>query len=145
MRVCLFTACGETFALPLESVIELFAADEVTPVPAAPPLVAGLVHRRGTVAPVTHLPPPLGPGGPVGAGQSLLLVASETARVALPVEQVVGMHTLDPDAASPARPRAPWIAARHEIDGFDAPVHLLDLDALVGYWASTVASEADAA
>ncbi len=125
----------------MTEVLELFAADEVTPVPGAPPVVAGLVHRRGAAVPVVHLPHPFRQGAAVRAGQALLLVEHGGTTCALPVDEALGIRELDPDAAAPATSRIPWIRARHEVDGVGTPVHVVDLGVLVETWRQAVAAQ----
>src|SRR5262245_1140393 len=46
---CSFTVGGRWFGLPVERVREVIRHPQVTPVPLAPPVVAGLINLRGEV------------------------------------------------------------------------------------------------
>lgn len=50
-----FTVAGETYAFELESVREVAPLRELTPVPGAPPYIAGITHLRRRVLPLLDL------------------------------------------------------------------------------------------
>ncbi len=139
MRACLFSVegaemAGRTFAVPVAHVVEFFGASVLTPVPTAPPEVAGVTWRRGRVLPVLHLP---GQTGRVSPGQSLLTLSVGDLHVALPIDRVLDLVDLDPDEAKPAGDAPSWVRALlrpPEASDVSGPVHLIDLEALVADW-----------
>jgi len=50
-----FAANGSDYALPAETVLQMESFEGATPVPGAPPFVAGVVQIRGRVLPVVDL------------------------------------------------------------------------------------------
>jgi chemotaxis signal transduction protein len=59
-EVVVFQVEGRSYALPLEQVVEVLRMVAVTPLPEAPPWVAGVVNLRGTLIPMIDLRPRLG-------------------------------------------------------------------------------------
>jgi chemotaxis signal transduction protein len=84
---------GKRLALPTGRVREVAAAAGVTPVPTAPPPVAGLTQLRGQIVPVLDLgadePRAPRPNDP------LVIVELGPARAALLVDRVIGIGVLD--------------------------------------------------
>lgn len=50
-----FSLDDRMLALPLEAVVRAFFSVEVTPLPAAPAIVAGVINYHGTIVPVVDL------------------------------------------------------------------------------------------
>ena len=73
-------------AIPSSQAREVAAAGWVTPVPTAPPLVAGVIQLRGQVLPVLDLSQS---GRPLRPEDSLLIVEYGPARAALRVLELV--------------------------------------------------------
>ena len=59
-EVVSFHVDGRTYALPLEQVVEVVRMVAVTPVPDAPPWLAGVVNLRGKLIPMIDLRPRFG-------------------------------------------------------------------------------------
>lgn len=59
-RICLITLGGESFAIDLAHVREVFELETVTPVPGMPSSLIGVANLRGTVIPLADLRPSLG-------------------------------------------------------------------------------------
>lgn len=134
MRVCVFTAASRRFGLPVQSVLELFAAERLTPVPTAPALVAGAVHRRGSIVPVLHLPPPLGVVEAIGDGQGLLRVSHDGVDAVTPVDAVLGVEEVRVENAVDL---PDWVQGRFQSGG--VPAYLLDPRRLIEAWTREVA------
>ena len=87
--VVLIVTGGRKLAVPTVRVREVSAASMVTPVPTAPPPVAGLTQLRGQILPVIDLgeesPRTPKPGDP------LVVVELGPVRAALVCDQVVGV------------------------------------------------------
>jgi chemotaxis signal transduction protein len=77
-------------AIPSSQAREVAAAGWVTPVPTAPPLVAGVMQLRGQVLPVLDLGPA---ARPVRPEDSLLIVEYGPARAALRVLELLPADT----------------------------------------------------
>jgi purine-binding chemotaxis protein CheW len=60
VAVVSFQVDGRSYALPLEQVVEVLRMVAVTPVPDAPPWIAGVVNLRGKLLPMIDLRPRLG-------------------------------------------------------------------------------------
>jgi purine-binding chemotaxis protein CheW len=54
-RLVVFTLAGRDYALHLEKVEQVLAAVEVTPLPGAPEIVAGIINLRGRIIPVLNI------------------------------------------------------------------------------------------
>ena len=54
-RILLFHAGQSKFGIPAADVIEVIARPKITPVPGAPPILAGLIQVRGEIRPVLNL------------------------------------------------------------------------------------------
>ena len=81
---------GRKLAVPTEHAREVAAAGWVTPVPTAPPLVAGVIQLRGQVLPVLDLSQS---GRPLRPEDSLLIVEYGPARAALRVLELLPADT----------------------------------------------------
>jgi hypothetical protein len=93
---------GRAFSLGLEQVREAIDLEHLTPVPTAPPAIAGVVNLRGEVVPVLNL------GALVGGstnrprpGDVLVVVEEGGMRVAIAVDRVAFMPAgTDPTRAA---------------------------------------------
>lgn len=83
---------GERYALPVQDVREVETRGELTPVPGAPAVVAGIRNLRGAVLPVVELAGALG----LGAAEGPVLVVAEADGLvaALAVGEVIGVEPL---------------------------------------------------
>lgn len=106
-RACVFTIGGELFALDVAAVREVVTVDEVTPVPLAPPHVLGVANLRGTVLAVVDPRAVLGlESRPAGRRLRALVVAAAGCEVALVVDDVLGLESLEDPLAHPGPSRA---------------------------------------
>jgi purine-binding chemotaxis protein CheW len=80
-------------AVPLIHVVETMRPLPLRPVPDVPPFVLGVSVIRGTVVPVLDVGSVL--GAPVGRVSRLVTITLEDRLVALAVESVMGIRTLD--------------------------------------------------
>lgn len=87
VEALVFALGGEHYAFPTHQVREVRPLDRLTPLPSAPPFVAGLMNVRGRVVPVVDLRPLLGtagaPGGLGGSGRAAVLLVRPLGDVAL--------------------------------------------------------------
>jgi purine-binding chemotaxis protein CheW len=90
MDVIIVEARGHLLSVPTAQVREVTAAQQVTPVPRAPPEVIGLTQVRGQIVPVLSVG-----GQPAGSsprpGDPLVIVELGAARAALWVDKVHGV------------------------------------------------------
>jgi purine-binding chemotaxis protein CheW len=93
-EVVLFAAGGRRWALPLAAVDRVVAMVAVSPLPGAPAGVRGAIDVHGDVVPVLDLGVRLGePAHPLGASGQLVLARTARRRVALPVDESLGVAT----------------------------------------------------
>nr|WP_269326557.1 chemotaxis protein CheW [Kineosporia mesophila] len=89
--------CGtgdQTFAVPLTSVRETLRPLPVAPFPGMPPFVLGVARIRGSAVPVVDSGVLTG-GPPVSAARWITLHTDDNRSVALAVESVTGIRTVD--------------------------------------------------
>lgn len=104
IRICLFTIGMDTYAIPVDVLIEIIIPQKVFPVPTTPSHVLGVINLRGTIVPIVDirpalsLPPQSAPGqiailkygsmmlGIVVDNVSAVLGIPETSFQALPAE-----------------------------------------------------------
>ncbi len=79
-QLVVFEVEGRKYALPVEQVVEVVRMVALTPVPEAPPWVAGLADLRGQLIPVIDLRPRLGLPPAAADPDLVFLVASGAER-----------------------------------------------------------------
>jgi purine-binding chemotaxis protein CheW len=118
-------AAGESYALPVDAVLEVAELEGVTPVPGATTTVLGVRNLRGAVLPVVDLAGVLGLRR--ADGPQRIVVAAEGGRIAaLAVDSVAGVESL-PDASEPAD--SPYLSGASLTDG--VLVGLVDLSSVL--------------
>ena len=98
-NVVVFSLAGARYAIELRWVREVFTLGPVTPVPTAPPAIAGVVNHRGGILPVLDLGQLLAVAGATGAapgGDRALLTQVEATRAALRIDAVDEVSSLQP-------------------------------------------------
>jgi purine-binding chemotaxis protein CheW len=85
------------FAVGLRHVLETMRPLPLDTLPDMPPFVSGTSLVRGTPVPVVDAAKLFGDSG-VAAGRLVVLELADRRRVALAVEQVVGVREIEPDA-----------------------------------------------
>lgn len=128
-----FQVDGRSYALPLEQVVEVLRMVAVTPLPEAPPWIAGVVNLRGTLIPMIDLRPRLGlPRTQIDPSQ-VFVVATARGRtagvVADGVEDVVGV------SSAAIEPTDETTGSMGFVTGFtrstDGAVPILDVEGLL--------------
>jgi purine-binding chemotaxis protein CheW len=123
-ELVIFAAGGRRWALPLAAVERVVAMVAIEPLPGGPPGVRGAVDVHGEVLPVLDLGVRLGePPHPLDAGAQLVLARTARRRVALPVDESLGVLSLALRGAS-----APLAGLARLPDGLLA---VYDLDAFL--------------
>ncbi len=100
MRVVVFQAFGELFALPVEAVRSVVRTAARRRIPSEVPWVTGVADVRGKVVPLVDLGALFGRGS-TGLDGDLLVVEAEGETVAVPVERVVGLEAVEDVAPAP--------------------------------------------
>jgi purine-binding chemotaxis protein CheW len=91
-ELVIFAAGGRRWALPLAAVERVVAMVAIEPLPGAPPGVRGAVDVHGDVLPVLDLGVRLGEAPhPLGPAAQLVLARTARRRVALPVDESLGV------------------------------------------------------
>jgi purine-binding chemotaxis protein CheW len=123
---------GERYTMPADAVRAVAALARLSPLPHAPPSVAGLTARGGVIVPVFHLRAVLGLAlTTLPEYGRIVLLGEGGGQLALIVDAVEGTTRVDPTALRP--PPATLVAAAGAlIRGVDAEgVALLDPEALL--------------
>jgi chemotaxis signal transduction protein len=58
-RVCLFSIGEDTYAIPVELLLEIIIPQKIFPVPTTPPHVLGVINLRGSIVPIVDIRPAL--------------------------------------------------------------------------------------
>jgi purine-binding chemotaxis protein CheW len=123
----LFTAAGQTLALPAAAVLQVLRMAAPAPAPGAPAHVRGILDVRGELFAVLDVAARLGapPRAPRTEDRLLLVTDGHGGRVALQVEDVLAVRELPAGAfeAPPAIASAPLLAGALRIDDGVVLVH----------------------
>ena len=132
VSACLVDLAGRTFAVKTSQAREVRILDGYTAVPLAPPPVLGVTNLRGAIIPLLDLHTLLGlPARPPTPTVSTLVVEAHAVRVALVVDRVVGIESLD-EAPDPGESVADASAFAHpRLRRGDDAVVLLDVVKIV--------------
>ncbi len=88
-QLVVFRLDNQKYAVSLEAVERVIAAVEVTPLPEAPEILAGIINLRGRIVPVVDLRRRLGLSGrEIALSDAFLVVRSTTRTMALIVDGV---------------------------------------------------------
>lgn len=103
---------GITIGLPALAVREIVRAVAITPLPAGPPIMEGIVNLRGALVPVVDLRRRLGmEPRPLDADEFLVVLESAGRTLAIRVEEVDDLVAIPPGGARSAADLSP--ALRH--------------------------------
>jgi purine-binding chemotaxis protein CheW len=99
---------GQRWALPLHAVERAIPMVEISPLPGAPTGVRGAINLHGEPVPVLDLDVRLGRAARErGTSAKLLIARTATRRVALPVDEVLGVLAVPRSAIGPAPDAVP--------------------------------------
>jgi purine-binding chemotaxis protein CheW len=91
-RWVVFTLDGGRYALPLAAIERVVRAVQITPLPAAPPVVLGAISVAGRVLPVFNLRRRFGlPDRPLSPADQFLIARTERRAVVLAVDDSLGV------------------------------------------------------
>jgi purine-binding chemotaxis protein CheW len=132
-QLVVFEVDGRLYALTLARVLEVVRMVAVTPVPEAPPWVAGVVNLRGRLISIVDLRPRLGLDRTEPDPGHVLLVASSGGRttgiLADRVQDVVSVS--DAAIEQPGEARASGGLVTGLCRSVEGPILILDFDRLV--------------
>jgi purine-binding chemotaxis protein CheW len=133
LAVVVFAIDKVLCAVPLEATERVFHMVAVSPLPGAPPILAGVINLHGSVVPVVDLRRRLGSSVyAYGLGAHLLLVTSPRRRLALTVDQVLGVQTIPEGSVVPSRLVAPVLGGVAGIAALpDGLLFIHDLEAVL--------------
>jgi len=98
-KLLLFRSGGLVFAVEAGAVLEILPATSATRIPGAPAAVRGLANVRGMLVTVVDAARAIGlAAGPEAAGGSLVLVELRSRPVALAVDEVLDLVTVEDTA-----------------------------------------------
>jgi purine-binding chemotaxis protein CheW len=122
---------GQSWALPLAAVERVVGMVAVSPLPESPAGIRGAINVGGEIVPVLDLDLRIGrPTTDRGPGARLVLARTRSRRVALPVDDVLGVIAVDAALIGPPveRTAAPMAGVAGLADGVLA---IYDLDAFL--------------
>lgn len=96
-RVCLITVGGESFAIDLAHVREVFRLESITPVPGMPASLVGVANLRGTIIPIADLRPSLEVSSAV-TPKYAVVVQHGARQVGILIDDVPEIRTVRSDA-----------------------------------------------
>lgn len=102
VRVCVISLGKELFAIDLHSVSEVFEVDSITPVPGMPDVLVGVANLRGLVIPLVDLRSMLGLSMTGSALPYAVVVRHGAQLLAVLVERVPEIRTIQRDQLLPA-------------------------------------------
>lgn len=96
-RVCLITVGGESFAVHLSHVREVFKLESITTVPGMPASLVGVANLRGTIVPLADLRPSLEVS--LASTPKYAVVLQQGAQqIGILIDEVPEIRTVYPDA-----------------------------------------------
>lgn len=132
-RLVLFTLDDQKYGLPLEVVDRVLRAVEITPLPEAPRIVAGVFSLQGRPVPVIDLRRRFGlPERGVDVDDHFIVAQSSTMLVALPVDEALGLAKGLDDERVPAADVVPDLNYVESVVASGAEmVFVLDIDTVL--------------
>lgn len=125
--VLVFECGGGQYAIDAAHAREILPLPFLTPVPRAPPFVAGIIHRRGEILMLVDVPTLVGlPVTGVVDRTKVIVVGPAGREVGIVAEGVEGIRAIAPEAIAPALDEAPFVAG---VAG--GAVVLLDVEAFL--------------
>ena len=107
LRMCLLTLGGESFAVDLRHVREVFEVESVTVVPGIPSLLTGVTNLRGTVVSLIDLRGMLGLGSVASPLPFAVVIRQGARQIGLLVDHVPEIHTVTREDLLPAMQEGP--------------------------------------
>lgn len=130
MRIAELLVGDVRLAVELGRVLEVAPRVELTPLPGAPPVVAGVCRYRGELAVAIDMRARLGFAARAGLEDHLLIARTPRRLVALIVDRVVDLREIDERAVATPTLGLPAVNGLVQLD--DGVLLLFDLDAALG-------------
>ena len=133
-ELLIFTLDARRYALPLESVVRMVRAAEITPLPNAPPVVLGVLDIEGTIFPVLSLRRRLElPDREVAVTDHFLVADTARRTVILVIDAPQGVEKVSQDQITRGAEVAPGLGAHlHGVAALeDGLVLIHDLEAFL--------------
>jgi chemotaxis signal transduction protein len=73
LRVCLFSIGGDTYAIPVDLLLEIIIPQKIFPVPTTPSHVIGVINLRGNIVPIVDIRPALSLAQQSAVGQVAII------------------------------------------------------------------------
>lgn len=129
-QIVVFEVERQRFALPLSAVERVERAVAITPLPDAPPTIAGVIDVRGDLIPVIALRKQWGlPARPLALSDQLLIASGTRRRYALLIDSVIDVQHCDAAAIAPAESLAAHTdSLRGAVSLNDSIIFIHDLD-----------------
>jgi purine-binding chemotaxis protein CheW len=105
--MCVLTLGGESFAIDLRNVSEVFEVESITVVPGMPSLLTGVTNLRGTVVSLIDLRGMLGLSVTNASLPFAVVVRQGTRHIGLLVDHVPEIHTVARESLLPAMQAGP--------------------------------------
>lgn len=110
LRLAIFVLDGQQYALQLSAVERVLPMVAVAPLPRAPAIALGVINLHGRVVPVVDIRRRFGlPPRDYGLAAHLLVAKSVRRPLALPVDEVLGVREVAPEAVTPPAAVLPGI------------------------------------
>jgi purine-binding chemotaxis protein CheW len=120
------TLAGQLCGVPVLAVRDVLGEQDITPIPLAPPEVAGSLNLRGRIVTAIDLRRRLGlPDAPAGSSRMSVVTEQEGELYALLVDQVSEVMTLPASAFERSPPTLPPQWAAHSTGIYRLPAGLL--------------------
>lgn len=121
---------GQQYGISVDDMLEVAAMVRLTPLPAAPPAVLGVVNRHGAVIPLLDLRACLGRPAPPPDLNSLFIVVRSPAYVAgLVVDDILEVTALPGEIRHPPGQGGPYVRGMTILN--EQPILILDTGALL--------------
>jgi purine-binding chemotaxis protein CheW len=134
LHVLIFELAGRTCAFALVDVEEVLRAVAIEPLPAAPPIVEGVINRRGTLVPVLDAAARFGFERSAARASDQLIVLRAEMTVAVRVSRAVTIREVTLAPGEPQRGLPPGVV---HVAGFalvpDGVLVVLDLRAFLSH------------
>lgn len=121
---------SQQYAISVADMLEVSAMVRLTPLPAAPPEVLGVVNRHGAVVPLLDLRACLGqPAAPPGLNNLFIVVRDQADIAGLVVDDILEVTALPGEIRHPPAQSGPYVRGMTILS--EQPILILDTGALL--------------
>lgn len=134
MHLILFSCENHKYALPLERILRILHALEITPIPEAPQLLLGVFDLHGQTIPVLSLRELFSlVKKDIELDDTLIVIQIHTYLIALLCDHVIGVYELEPEKSSEALELFPGLVMSHLVRWEGSLIPLLDIETLIDH------------